>query len=96
MRLLPLGGYDVVLGVQWMETLRPLLLDFTKMYTSFMREGKQTTLFNDNSKTNNNQLDLIQTYAQSLMYTINANNCSGPIPQVIEAILEVQKGFSGA
>lgn len=29
---IPLGGCDIVLGIQWMRTLGPILWDFDKLY----------------------------------------------------------------
>ncbi|KAK3136157.1 hypothetical protein QOZ80_5BG0428960 [Eleusine coracana subsp. coracana] len=33
--ILPLGGYDVVLGTRWLATLGPILWDFSRLYMSF-------------------------------------------------------------
>ncbi|XP_042952144.1 uncharacterized protein K02A2.6-like [Carya illinoinensis] len=38
--LLDLAGCDVVLGVQWLETLGPITWDFSKLLMSFRQEGK--------------------------------------------------------
>jgi len=38
---LELGGYDMVLGVQWLGTLGPILWDFTRQTMCFSREGRQ-------------------------------------------------------
>lgn len=32
---LPLGGYDVVLGIQWLQTFGPILWDFANLIISF-------------------------------------------------------------
>jgi len=37
---LPLGEYDMVLGVQWLGTLGPILWDFAKHTMAFKRSGK--------------------------------------------------------
>jgi hypothetical protein len=39
--LFPLGGYDSVLGAQWLRTLGPILWDFSKLLMSFFngRDG---------------------------------------------------------
>jgi hypothetical protein len=36
---LALGSYDMVLGVQWLESLRPILWDFKNRTMSFVRHG---------------------------------------------------------
>ena len=38
---LDLGGYDMILGVQWLGTLGPILLDFHRQTLYFWREGRQ-------------------------------------------------------
>ncbi|KAL4281431.1 hypothetical protein GQ457_03G011630 [Hibiscus cannabinus] len=43
-RVLQMGGSDMVLGVDWMRTYSPILMDFNEMTLSFMKEGKQILL----------------------------------------------------
>ena len=38
---LPLAGYDVVLGTQWLATLGPILWDFGALTMSFWRGGRR-------------------------------------------------------
>lgn len=42
--ILPLEGYDVVLGAQWLRTLGPILWDFSKMLMIFKLEEKKVEL----------------------------------------------------
>lgn len=44
LRLLQLGGYDMVLGVDWMKGVSPISFDFNRMEVSFDKEGKRMTL----------------------------------------------------
>ena len=44
LRLLQLGGCDVVLGVDWMKGVSPISFDFNKMEVSFENEGRKMTL----------------------------------------------------
>jgi hypothetical protein len=37
---IPLGGFDVVLGVQWLSTLGPILWDFTQLSMAFRRDNR--------------------------------------------------------
>ena len=37
--MMPLAGYDMVLGTHWMETLGPLVWDFTARTLAFQRHG---------------------------------------------------------
>ncbi|KAF7140896.1 hypothetical protein RHSIM_Rhsim06G0107000 [Rhododendron simsii] len=46
-RLLPLGGCDMVLGVQWLSTLGPVLWDFKNLQIQFSVFGKKLTLTGD-------------------------------------------------
>jgi len=38
--LFSLGGYDVILGVHWLQTLGPTLWDFSKLTMEFCYQGK--------------------------------------------------------
>lgn len=40
---IPLDGFDVVLGVQWLGTLGPIIWDFSNMTMTFGRAGHQIT-----------------------------------------------------
>ncbi|XP_077236504.1 uncharacterized protein LOC143878006 [Tasmannia lanceolata] len=42
--LLPLEGYDVVLGTQWLRTLGPIIWDFSRMQMKFKVNDKEVTL----------------------------------------------------
>ena len=42
--LLPLEGYEVVLGAQWLQTLGPILWDFSKLNMQFTMNGKNVSL----------------------------------------------------
>ena len=44
LRLLQLGGCDVVLGVDWMKEVSPISFDFNRMEVSFDKEGRKMTL----------------------------------------------------
>ncbi|KAA8523272.1 hypothetical protein F0562_009695 [Nyssa sinensis] len=42
--LLSLKGYEVVLGAQWLQTLGPIIWDFSKLQMTFTLNGKQRRL----------------------------------------------------
>lgn len=42
--LLPLGGCDMVLGVDWMRKHNPILFDFDKMQLTFKKNGKKVVV----------------------------------------------------
>lgn len=42
--LLPLGGCDVVVGMQWLQTLGPVLWNFKKLTMSFQVDSKTVKL----------------------------------------------------
>ncbi|XP_026452082.1 uncharacterized protein LOC113352482 [Papaver somniferum] len=44
MRLLKLGGCDMVLGVDWMRDMSPMLFDFNKLTVTFTKDGESITL----------------------------------------------------
>lgn len=42
--LLTLGGCDAVLGIQWLQTLGPILWDFDRLFMEFSYIGQKCTL----------------------------------------------------
>ncbi|KAH9699108.1 hypothetical protein KPL71_024219 [Citrus sinensis] len=44
MRLIPLGGCDMVLGIQWLSQLGPILWDFKNLWMEFKWEGRRMVL----------------------------------------------------
>lgn len=42
--VIPLDGFDIVLGVKWLQTLGPILWDFTSLTMIFEVNGRQITL----------------------------------------------------
>lgn len=40
---MPLDGFDMILGVQWLGTLGPITWDFSRMIMSFTRQGRRVT-----------------------------------------------------
>lgn len=43
--VLPLSGAELVLGVQWLKTLRPILTDYEALTMKFVKEGQVVQLF---------------------------------------------------
>jgi hypothetical protein len=37
---LPLEGFDVILGIQWLKSLGPIVWDFTALMMAFVHEGR--------------------------------------------------------
>ncbi|KAK0595142.1 hypothetical protein LWI29_003937 [Acer saccharum] len=50
--LLPLGGYDVILGAQWLRLLGPILWDFNKLLIKFRIKRKVLELQGEASPAN--------------------------------------------
>jgi hypothetical protein len=44
MRVLDLGGYDAILGIDWLKLHSPMVTDWEKKFLSFPYRGKQVTL----------------------------------------------------
>lgn len=44
LNVIPLGGYDTVLGVEWMETMSPITFDFSQGQITISRNGEKVTL----------------------------------------------------
>ncbi|KAL4332246.1 hypothetical protein GQ457_07G001740 [Hibiscus cannabinus] len=49
-RVLQMGGMDMVLGVDWMRTFSPILMDFKQITLSFNKDGKEITLQGGNKQ----------------------------------------------
>ena len=41
---IPMGGTDVVLGVQWLQYLRTVAFNFQELFLKFILEGKEVEL----------------------------------------------------
>jgi hypothetical protein len=46
---LPLEGFDLILGVQWLKSLGPIVWDFAALSMAFVREGCSVRLLGDGS-----------------------------------------------
>ena len=44
LKVLPLGTYDIILGMQWLETMSPLWVDWRKKVMRFKYQGVRITL----------------------------------------------------
>ena len=44
LRLIPLGGCDMVLGIQWLVELQPILWDFKILRMKFIVDGRKFVL----------------------------------------------------
>jgi hypothetical protein len=81
---LPLEGFDVILGVQWLKSLGPIVWDFAALSMAFVREGRYVQLLGEGSTghtayTTQLQDDLLPYLLQA--YTdISAEPCSIPPP----------------
>lgn len=42
--IIPLGGFDFVLGIKWLQTLGPILWDFVSLTMTFKLAGNSVTL----------------------------------------------------
>ena len=42
--LIPMGGADVVLGVQWLQSLGTVAFNFQELFLEFFSEGKEVEL----------------------------------------------------
>jgi hypothetical protein len=41
---IPMGGVDVVLGVQWLQSLGTMAFNFQELFMKFLLEGKEIEL----------------------------------------------------
>ncbi|KAF7154741.1 hypothetical protein RHSIM_Rhsim01G0051500 [Rhododendron simsii] len=75
MRLLPLGGCDMVLGVQWLSTLGTVLWDFQNLQMQFSVLGKQLVLQGVTST------DIQVVDVKRMQHLLN-KNCPGVLAQL--------------
>lgn len=58
LRVLPLGSYDVVLGVDWLGSLGPVTFNYQELQLQFQSQGKTITLYG-NQHTNRPSLKMM-------------------------------------
>ncbi|KAH7543989.1 hypothetical protein JRO89_XS15G0078500 [Xanthoceras sorbifolium] len=92
--ILPLEGYDVVLGTQWLRTLGPIQWDFEKLQMAFKWQNKEvvlrglTYMSNNNSDTPLNKITKQQPGV--ILHVLNCEDVKVPqsIPASIQQILQ--------
>ncbi|KAH0655478.1 hypothetical protein KY285_030360 [Solanum tuberosum] len=105
--LLPLGNIDIVLGVQWLNTLGRILFDFSKRTIEFMHQGKKHVLRGATTQVkitkakvlNKKPAEQVQFYMLSLntSATFQCNHIqaitarSNDIPAVLVSLMEQYK-----
>ncbi|XP_039044642.1 uncharacterized protein LOC120184185 [Hibiscus syriacus] len=94
-RVLPLGGSDMVLGVDWMKKYSPVLMDFNNMTLSFkmgdqeivLRGGLHTTAMRIISSNKMQKLMIKNPEAVGEIYMLNAEIGYNEIPPTIQAVI---------
>ncbi|XP_039066152.1 uncharacterized protein LOC120211739 [Hibiscus syriacus] len=94
-RVLPLGGSDMVLGVDWMKKYSPILMDFNNMTLSFkmgdqeivLREGLHTTAMRIILDNKMQKLMIKNPEAVGEIYMLNAEVGYNEIPPTIQAVI---------
>ena len=99
--MLKLGCYDVILGMEWLESLGPMWIDWKKKLFRFRHEGRRITLrgVKDNISTcaeiDGHQLSLLmQTGVVSHLIQlsdVSDKQTSDEVPPQIQQLLEVHK-----
>ncbi|XP_026378286.1 uncharacterized protein LOC113272700 [Papaver somniferum] len=97
LRVLALGGCDMVLGVDWMRELSPVNFDFKNMPISFKRSGKEVIL-QGNVESNNISVmtgESCQKYLKKHkhglvghLFSITGNDSTPTIPTIIQPLLD--------
>ncbi|XP_060181956.1 uncharacterized protein LOC132611554 [Lycium barbarum] len=61
-RVLKIGGCDMVLGMDWIDMIAPIILNTRPLSLSFLKEGKMITLLGMTRKQNISQVDSNELY----------------------------------
>ena len=96
LRVLSIGGSDMVLGVDWMKVYSPLVLDFNEMSVSFQKDGQQVILKGGQCEST---LKLISreklqklidknTNVMGELYMLNVDGEESDIPAEIKTLLD--------
>ncbi|XP_074342098.1 uncharacterized protein LOC141679516 [Apium graveolens] len=94
MRVLPIGGYDIILGVEWMKIVSPVVFDFEDNHISVWWQGKRTEL-NQKVKvpkvkvvTRNREVNKGDTCYLIRVMVVNKIESKAKMPEVVKGILE--------
>ncbi|XP_026428500.1 uncharacterized protein LOC113324394 [Papaver somniferum] len=96
LRVLPLGGYDMVLGADWLQQLGDVTFNFSQLSISFLHQGRHITLQGSSSKPSLNLIDgssirkFIKANTPTLIGKFFVVSASPPphIPPPISAVLD--------
>lgn len=104
LRVLPLSGADIVLGVEWLRTLGPIIIDYTSFTMHFTHLGQPVTLhadvqFNTDPISAHQVKRMIHTHSTSGLFHLSLLLVNKPKPPVdpphpISAINELLLQFS--
>jgi len=62
--IIQLGGYDMVLGIQWLKSLGPIFWDFSSLKMEFQKEGKKVLIYG--MEVEKSEVDCSPTFLQEL------------------------------
>lgn len=103
--VLPLGGYDLILGVHWMATVSPVTFDYSLGYIKVNHKGRQIKL-QQNISPSSVQLELQHStkpfHKEEAYFLIQVTaveeNCklTNPLPANIESLVQEYKDIFAA
>lgn len=79
--VLPIGGYDVVLDMQWLSTLGPIIWDFKNLSMQFHLQDKSATL------KGNTQLRMEQVSSKQMKKTLLQHAKQGFLAQLCSLVV---------
>ncbi|KAK0577670.1 hypothetical protein LWI29_036834 [Acer saccharum] len=87
MLVLPLGGCDIVLGIQWLRTLGPILWDFEKLTMEFWHQGTKVVLSSSKPQT----IQLVST--QQMDRKFYSESCYGALLCSIDGVMAKEESI---
>ncbi|WOH05166.1 hypothetical protein DCAR_0624580 [Daucus carota subsp. sativus] len=85
MRVLDIGGWDMIVGVDWMEQYSPLLFDFKKLYLKLNAEGNKDEQMTLQGTVKNASISLIRGHK---LKKYNQGLVANQIKQEVSATIE--------
>jgi hypothetical protein len=93
---IPMGGADVVLGIQWLQSLGTMAFNFQELFMKFLLEGKEIELRGITWKpgkviTSNDMTKLLKKRHQGIiaqLFSLDVQTSQTSIPQDLQRVID--------